>query len=81
MRAWVDFSLMMTTFIFTLLWSVEVGIVVSVTVSLLLVVRNASKTSIKILVSYVLAGVQLIVSNACEIVGQNSWNQSMETFG
>jgi len=49
MRAWVDFGLMSLTFFSTLIWSVEVGIVVSVTVSLLLVVRESSKTSVKIL--------------------------------
>ncbi|KAG8899229.1 hypothetical protein FRC00_001742 [Tulasnella sp. 408] len=48
-KAWVDFGLMLLTFLSTLLWSVEVGIVVSVTVSLLLVVRESSKTSLKIL--------------------------------
>ncbi|KAG8991328.1 hypothetical protein FRB90_001392, partial [Tulasnella sp. 427] len=48
-KAWVDFGLMLLTFVSTLLWSVEVGIVVSVTVSLLLVVRESSKTSLKIL--------------------------------
>ncbi|KAG8929775.1 hypothetical protein FRC02_005088, partial [Tulasnella sp. 418] len=49
MEAWVDFGLMSLTFLSTVLWSVEVGIVVSVSVSLLLVVRKSSKTSIKIL--------------------------------
>ncbi|KAG8917829.1 hypothetical protein FRC01_002180, partial [Tulasnella sp. 417] len=48
-KAWVDFGLMLLTFVSTLFWSVEVGIVVSVTVSLLLVVRESSKTSLKIL--------------------------------
>ncbi|KIO30050.1 hypothetical protein M407DRAFT_20907 [Tulasnella calospora MUT 4182] len=48
-KAWVDFGLMLLTFISTLFWSVEIGIVVSVTVSLLLVVRESSKTSLKIL--------------------------------
>ncbi|KAG9038216.1 hypothetical protein FRB95_002177 [Tulasnella sp. JGI-2019a] len=49
MRAYEDFTLMSLTFLSTVLWSVEVGIVVSVTLSLLLVVRNSSKTSMKIL--------------------------------
>jgi MFS superfamily sulfate permease-like transporter len=51
MSAWVDFALMLLTFVFTLAWSVEGGILVSVTVSLLLVVRGASRANIKILVS------------------------------
>lgn len=51
MAAWTDLSLMALTFFFTVVWSVEVGIIVSVTVSLLLVVRRSSQTHIKILVS------------------------------
>ncbi|QRV84284.1 sulfate anion transporter [Ceratobasidium sp. AG-Ba] len=49
MRSWVDLALMFITFALTLLWSVEVGVVVSVTVSLLLVVHKSSKAHIKIL--------------------------------
>ncbi|CUA67011.1 Putative sulfate transporter YPR003C [Saccharomyces cerevisiae S288c] [Rhizoctonia solani] len=49
MRSWVDLALMLVTFVFTLFWSVEVGVVVSVTVSLLLVVHKSSKAHIKIL--------------------------------
>ncbi|CAE6441231.1 unnamed protein product [Rhizoctonia solani] len=49
MRSWVDLALMFVTFAFTLFWSVEVGVVVSVTVSLLLVVHKSSKAHIKIL--------------------------------
>ncbi|KAF8756746.1 Sulfate anion transporter [Rhizoctonia solani] len=45
----VDLALMFVTFAFTLFWSVEVGVVVSVTVSLLLVVHKSSKAHIKIL--------------------------------
>lgn len=50
MRSWVDLALMIVTFAFTLFWSVEVGVVVSVTASLLLVVHKSSKAHIKILV-------------------------------
>ncbi|KAJ1306040.1 hypothetical protein OPQ81_010753 [Rhizoctonia solani] len=49
MKSWVDLALMFVTFAFTLFWSVEVGVVVSVTVSLLLVVHKSSKAHIKIL--------------------------------
>jgi len=49
MGAWVDFSLMLLTFVATVVWNVEVGIAVSVAVSLLLVVKNSSKAHIKIL--------------------------------
>lgn len=49
MKSWVDLALMFVTFFFTLFWSVEVGVVVSVTASLLLVVHKSSKPHIKIL--------------------------------
>ena len=42
--------LMSLTFTFTLLWDVEVGILVSLVVSLLLVVHRSSKTRMTILV-------------------------------
>lgn len=44
--------MMCLTFIFTVAWSVEVGIIVSVAVSLLLIVRRSSMTHIKILVGF-----------------------------
>ncbi|KZV89429.1 hypothetical protein EXIGLDRAFT_711159 [Exidia glandulosa HHB12029] len=49
MRAWIDFGLMLLTFFSTVIWSVEVGILVSVTVSLLLVVHKSGKTRMTIL--------------------------------
>ncbi|EJD46921.1 sulfate permease [Auricularia subglabra TFB-10046 SS5] len=49
MRAWIDFGLMLLTFFATVVWSVEVGILVSVTVSLLLVVHKSGKTRMSIL--------------------------------
>ncbi|KAK7691301.1 hypothetical protein QCA50_004695 [Cerrena zonata] len=49
MRAWTDLMLMSLTFIFTLLWDVEVGILVSLVISLLLVVHRSSKTRMTIL--------------------------------
>jgi hypothetical protein len=51
MSAWTDLAMMCLTFIFTVAWSVEVGIIVSVAVSLLLIIRRSSETHIKILVS------------------------------
>lgn len=51
MRAWVDLSLMGLTFLLTIIWNVEIGIAVSVIVSLLLVVHRSSKTRMTILVS------------------------------
>lgn len=50
MRAWIDFGLMLLTFFSTVIWSVEVGILVSVTVSLLLVVHKSGQTRMSILV-------------------------------
>jgi MFS superfamily sulfate permease-like transporter len=50
MSAWTDLVMMCLTFIFTVAWSVEVGIIVSVTASLLIIVRRSSMTHIKILV-------------------------------
>lgn len=54
MRAWADLSLMSLTFLFTIIWNVEVGIAVSFVISLLLVVHRSSKTRMTILVRYVL---------------------------
>lgn len=51
MKSWIDLALMFVTFVLTVLWSVEVGVIVSVTASLLLVVYKSSKAHIKILVS------------------------------
>ena len=61
MGAWVDFSLMLLTFVATVVWNVEVGIAVSVAVSLLIVVRNSSKAHIKILVSILVSSLSTIL--------------------
>ena len=50
MRSWVDLTLMTLTFVLSIIWNVEVGIVVSIIISLLLVVRRSSKTRMSILV-------------------------------
>jgi MFS superfamily sulfate permease-like transporter len=49
MGAWVDMALMSLTFFFSIIWNVEVGIVVSLIISLLLVVHRSSKTRMTIL--------------------------------
>jgi len=49
MRSWMDLALMILTFVFSLVWNVEVGIVVSIIISLMLVVRRSSKTRMAIL--------------------------------
>ena len=51
MGAWVDLTLMTLTFVFSIVWDVEVGVVVSLIISLLLVVHRSSKARMTILVS------------------------------
>ena len=51
MRAWVDLGLLSLTFVLSMIWNVEVGIVVSLILSLLLVVHRSAKTRMTILVS------------------------------
>ena len=50
MRAWIDMTLMSLTFFLTIIWSVQVGVTVSLIISLLLIVRRSSKTRMAILV-------------------------------
>jgi MFS superfamily sulfate permease-like transporter len=50
MRAWIDMTLMGLTFFLTIIWSVQVGVTVSLIISLLLVVRRSSRTRMTILV-------------------------------
>ncbi|CDO72606.1 hypothetical protein BN946_scf184985.g25 [Trametes cinnabarina] len=49
MRAWIDLALMTLTFVLTIIWNVEIGIAVSVFISLLLVVRRSSRPRMTIL--------------------------------
>ncbi|OBZ69840.1 hypothetical protein A0H81_10083 [Grifola frondosa] len=49
MRAWIDILLMSLTFFLTIIWNVEIGIAVSLVISLLLVVHRSSKTRMTIL--------------------------------
>jgi len=51
MRAWIDLALMSLTFVFSIVWDVEVGVIVSLIISLLLVVRRSSRARMTILVS------------------------------
>ncbi|KAJ7727943.1 sulfate anion transporter [Mycena metata] len=49
MSAWVDLSLMFLTFFCAIVWNIEVGIMLSLIASLLLVVHRSSKTRMTIL--------------------------------
>ncbi|KAI0919262.1 hypothetical protein AcW1_003816 [Taiwanofungus camphoratus] len=49
LRSWVDLTLMALTFVLTIVWNVEIGIAVSLVISLLLVVHRSSKTRMTIL--------------------------------
>ncbi|KAH9910992.1 sulfate anion transporter [Epithele typhae] len=49
MRAWIDLLLMSLTFFLTIIWNVEIGIAVSVVISLLLVVHRSSRPRMTIL--------------------------------
>lgn len=78
MGGWMDLLLMSLTFIFTIVWNVEVGIAVSLVISLLLVVHRSSKTRLTILVR--------CTSEACEtdvygdhLVGAYPRHQPVET--
>src|SRR5258706_8672884 len=53
--AWPDLAMMTLTFLLTLLWNVEVGITVSVAVSLLLVIHRSSRARLSILVRSLLS--------------------------
>jgi high affinity sulfate transporter 1 len=47
--AWMDLAMMFITFTLSVIWDVEIGIVVSLIISLLLVIRRSSKTRMTIL--------------------------------
>ncbi|PPQ88997.1 hypothetical protein CVT25_005095 [Psilocybe cyanescens] len=49
MGAWVDLTIMGLTFFLSIIWNIEVGVVVGLVVSLLLVVHRSSKTRMTIL--------------------------------
>ena len=52
MRSWIDLALMFLTFTLTIGWSVEVGVAISIVISLLLVIHRSSKARLMILVSH-----------------------------
>jgi len=47
--AWMDLALMFITFILSVIWDLEIGIIVSLILTLLLVVRRSSKTRMTVL--------------------------------
>ena len=49
LQAWSDLGLMATTFLLTVLWDLEMGIAVSVALSLVLVVEKSSRMRVKIM--------------------------------
>ncbi|KAF8633870.1 hypothetical protein AX15_001202 [Amanita polypyramis BW_CC] len=49
MGAWLDFALMVSTFAFSIIWNVEVGIVTSLIISLFMVVHRSSRARMNIL--------------------------------
>jgi MFS superfamily sulfate permease-like transporter len=51
MAAWVDMTIMSLAFFLSIIYNIEVGVVVSLVISLLLVVHRSSKTRMTILVS------------------------------
>ena len=51
LRSWMDLSLMALTFALTIFWDLEMGIAVSLVISLVLVVHKSSKPRMTILVS------------------------------
>lgn len=53
MGAWIELSLMTLTLVLTLVWSVEVGVLASIALSLILVVKKSSRTRMSILVCLV----------------------------
>lgn len=62
MGAWVDLTVMALTFFLSIIWNIEVGVVVGLVVSLLLVVHRSSKTRMTILV-------RLFSSHTCMNLG------------
>ena len=72
---------MALTFLLTTLWSVEVGVAVSVTISLLLVVHRSSRARMSILVGYNLAyNTELILEwiKQGRVPGTDKWEPIQE---
>lgn len=81
MRSWIDLALMFLTFTLTVGWSVEVGVAVSIVISLFLVIHRSSKARLMILVShrsldfYPIPRMRLM--HFCGS-GETSWNGQVE---
>jgi hypothetical protein len=79
MSAWVDLSLMFLTFFCAIIWNIEIGIMLSLIASLLLVVHRSSKTRMTILVRFaftiVLIGEQRLNQPA---LGENTRDGAVE---
>jgi MFS superfamily sulfate permease-like transporter len=74
MRAWIDMTLMSLTFFLTVIWSVQVGVTVSLIISLLLVVRRSSRTRMAILVGVSSIKQDVFCSDASGALGPYSRN-------
>ena len=68
---------MFLTFTLTICWSVEVGVAVSIVISLLLVIHRSSKARLMILVSHRLCTLASVLMLRCES-GKDSWNGQVE---
>lgn len=73
----MDLAMMFITFTLSVVWNVEIGIVVSLIIALLLVVRRSSKTRMTVLVSCQISKLEL-VDRRCD-TGPRSWYKSMAT--
>jgi len=73
----MELSLMNLTLILTLIWSVEVGVLSSIALSLLLVVKKSSQTRMSILVSLLLFFLRTYKSNAAAL-GSDAEHRPME---
>ncbi|KAH0829079.1 sulfate transporter family-domain-containing protein [Lanmaoa asiatica] len=74
--AWMDLTMMFITFTLSVIWNVETGIVVSLIIALLLVVRRSSKTRMTVLVSPAkLHSLNLLTGGATQgrVPGTDQW--------
>ena len=67
MGAWIELSLMSSTLVLTLIWSVEVGVLASIALSLILVVKKSSRTRMSILVSLVYSSFLKSINTVCDM--------------
>lgn len=78
MSAWADLALFTLTFVLCIVWSVEVGVVVSLIVSLLMVVHRSSKTRLTILVRFVLLLHRPLHFDCIQRTGSFTWYRPLE---